>query len=53
MEIAIRFEDVNHELIATHRIEYDTITPSFFAVVRYCEMIKKEYPDVMFYYIKC
>ena len=53
MEISIRFEDVNHELIAKHRIKYDTITPSFFAVVRYCEIIRKEYPDVMFYYITC
>lgn len=51
MEIIIRFEDINHELIATHRIQYNTITPPFLAAVRYCEMIKKHYPDVMFYYI--
>ena len=53
MEIVIEFEDINHGLIATHRIKYNTITPPFLAIIRYCERIKSEYPDVMFYYIKC
>lgn len=52
MEITIRFEDVNHELIAKHRIQYDTITPPFLVVTGYCEKIRRMYPDVMFYYIE-
>ena len=51
MEITIRFEDINHELIAIHRIKYDTITPPYLAAVRYCHEIIQQYPDVIFYYI--
>lgn len=53
MEIKIRFEDVNHELIAIHRIEYNTITPPYFAVMKYCEEICKKYPNVMYFFIEC
>lgn len=51
MEIKIRFEDVNHELIAMHRIEYNTITPPYVAIVDYCYTIWKQFPNVMFYNI--
>lgn len=52
MKIKIKFEDVNHVHIATHIIEYNSITPPYFAVIKYCETIKYEYPDVFFYYIE-
>lgn len=51
MSIKIRFEDLNHDIISVHIIEYDTMTPPYFAIIKYCETIKAEYTDVFFYYI--
>lgn len=51
MEIKIEFQDKDHNVIAIHRIEYDTITPPFLVVMGYCENISRMYPEVMFYYI--
>ena len=51
MNIKIEFQDENHNKIAVHYIEYNTITPPIIGVVDYCERIRHYYPEVWFYYV--
>lgn len=51
MKIQIEFQDRNHNTIAVHYIEYDTITPPYLGIVKYCHYIMDVYKEVFFYYL--